>query len=109
MEKPGDGVVSITSPTTIPKNQDVVIAWKTDDADILGFEIRIGTVAGQWDVFSGRLGKDLRETRLPALPQNMTPLFVEFGYIVSSSAMNQGHASTENVLLNEEPMEITRV
>jgi len=109
MEKLEDGVVSITSPTTIPKNQDIVIAWKTNDADILGFEVRIGTVAGQWDVFSGRLGKDLRETRLSALPQNKTPLFVEFGYTVSSSATVQGHESTENVLLNEEPFQITRV
>lgn len=69
----------------------------------------VGTVAGQWDVYSGRLGKDLREITLPGLPQNMTPLFVEFGYVVSSSATMHAHDSTENVLLNEEPFQITRV
>ena len=61
----------------------------------------VGTVAGQWDVYSGQLGKDLREIRLPGIPQNMTPLFVEFGCIVSSSVTMHGHDSTENVLLNE--------
>jgi len=69
----------------------------------------VGTVAGQWDVYSGRLGKDLREIRLPGIPQNMTLLFVEFGYIVSSSVTMHGHDSTEHVLLNQEPFQITRV
>ena len=69
----------------------------------------VGTVAGQWDVYSGRLGKDLREIRLPGIPQNMTLLFVEFGYFVSSSVTMHGHDSTENVLLNEKPLVISRV
>jgi hypothetical protein len=56
-----------------------------------------------------RLGKDLSEIRLPGIPKNMTPLFVEFGYIVSSSVTMHGHDSTENMLLNEEPCQITRV
>jgi hypothetical protein len=103
-----EGGVVITSSTTIPKNQDVVIEWKTDDPYILGFEIRIGRIAGQWDVISRKLGKDLREIRLSAPPQDMTPLFVEFGYIISSDATKQDHESTENVLLSEEPLVISR-
>jgi len=103
------GGVLITSPTTIPKNQDVAIAWKTDNARILGFEVRIGTVAGRWDIFTSRIGKDLREIRLPCLPQDLTTLYVEFGYIVPSIATMHGHASTENVLLTENPLKITRV
>jgi hypothetical protein len=35
-------------------------------------------------------------------------MIVAFGYIVASSAQMQGHESTENVLLNEEPFQITR-
>jgi hypothetical protein len=169
-EAMGERVVLITSPTTIPKDQDIVIAWKIDDETdcaasshtlrddhlrqvtrivikigdslvasrdtglrpekidelaneiaalqssehkssehILGFEIRIGAVAGQWDVFNGRLGNDLREIRLPGLPHRLTPLFVEFGYIVSSSATMHGDESTENRLLSELPFVISRV
>lgn len=164
-EAMGERVVLITSPTTIPKDHDIVIAWKIDDETdcaasshtmrddhlrqgtrivikirdslvasrdtgmgpeqidrllkeisplqssehILGFEIRIGPVAGQWDVFNAQLGKDLREIRLPGLPHSMTPLFVEFGYIVSSSATMHGDESTENRLLSEQPFVISRV
>ncbi len=104
-----DGVVFITSPTTIPKNQDLVISWKTDDQGILGYEIRIGTTPGQWDIFSSRLRTDLREIRLPGLPQHMTPLYVEFGYIVPLDAMPLDHEHSENVLLCEEPLVITRI
>lgn len=104
-----DGEVTITSPTTIPKNQDVGISWETDHQEILGFEIRIGTEAGKWDIFNSRLGRDLRQVKLPGLPDNLTPLYIEFGYIVPSDSMMEGHATSENVLLSEEPMTISRV
>lgn len=109
MKTPEDEFVFITSPTTIPKNQDIVISWKTDSQEILGYEIHIGTEAGQWDVLSSRLRKDLREIRLPDLPQYMTPLYVEFGYLVPSDEMILGHDHSENVLLCEEPLELTRI
>lgn len=101
--------VVITSPCSLPKNQDVVISWKTDNQEILAFEIRIGTEPGRWDILNSRLGRDLREVKLPGLPESMTPLYMEFGYVVPSSSMMTGHESSENVLLSEEPLKITRV
>lgn len=101
--------VVITSPTSLPKNQDVVVSWKANNPDIVGFEIRIGTGDGRWDILNCRLGKDLREVRLPGLPETLTPLYMEFGYIVPSSSMMTGHESYANALLSEEPLKFTRV
>jgi hypothetical protein len=104
-----DGVVHITSSTTLPKNQDVVISWKTDNQEILGYEIRIGAEAGRWDILNSRLGRELREIKLPGLPDHLTSLYVEFGYIVPSHSMDSDHETTENVLLSETPFKISRV
>lgn len=101
--------VVITSADCQPKNQDVVISWKVENPEIVAFEIRIGTQKGYWDILNSRLGKDLREIKLPGLPETLTPLYVEFGYTIPSGSMMEEHDGYANVLLSEEPKEIVRV
>lgn len=99
--------VEITSPTTIPLSDDVLITWKTDSSEILGFDVRIGTEEGSWDVLNCGLGAMVREVSLPNLSKGLTKLYLEFGYVVPSNAMEHGHAS-ENILLSEKPIPIWR-
>ena len=99
--------VSLTSSTVIPKCQDVVISWKTNNPEILGYEICVGTVAGKWDQLISQIGKDVRAIKLPDLSPDITKLFVEFSYTVPSNTTNH-HESSETVLLYE-AWEISRV
>ena len=97
--------VVITSPTTIPLEDDVVISWDINNQEILGFDVRIGTAEGLWDVFNGRLGKMVREVRLPGLPDDLVKLFLEFGYTVPSPDVDE---RSENILISEKPIPIWR-
>lgn len=107
--------VSLTSPNVIPKDQDVLISWKSINQEILGYEICVGTVAGVWDVCHCEVGKDVREIKLPGLPYNLTPLFVEFSYTIPAETVHSipshtmhDHESSESVLVHE-AWEISRV
>ena len=105
----GNGVVSLISSTTVSKNEQVVIAWKTDNPEIVSFDIRIGTPGGRWDVLSATVGQRVSEIRLPSLPPELTPLYLEFGYTIPSGTGMHGHTHYENVLLTEDPIVISRV
>jgi hypothetical protein len=99
--------VSLTSSTVIPKGQDVLISWKTNNPEILGYEICVGTVAGRWDQLVSQLGKDVRAIKLPDLSPDITKLFIEFCYSIPSNTTHH-HESSETVLLHE-AWEISRV
>lgn len=105
----GNGVVALISSTTVSKNEHVVIAWQTDNPEIVSFDIRVGTQGGRWDILSATVGNRVREIRLPSLPPDLTPLFLEFGYTIPSGTGMHGHTHYENVLLTENPIEISRV
>jgi hypothetical protein len=100
--------VSLTNSTVIPKDQDVMISWKTNNPKILSYEICVGTVAGRWDQLISQLGKDVRAIKLPDLSPDITSLFVEFSYRVPSEIMTDHHESSECVVLYE-ALEISRV
>lgn len=103
--------VYLTSAAVVPKDQDVVVSWKTDNQNILGFEVCVGTSPGLWNQLNSRLGKDVRAIKLPGLSPDITMLFVEFSYIVPSEVPSETmhhHESSESVLLHE-AWEISRV
>jgi hypothetical protein len=103
--------VFITSPAVIPKDQDVVISWKTDNQEILGFEVCVGRSPGLWDQLDSHLGKDVGAIKLPGLQPDITRLFVEFSYTIPSKVASDTmhhHESSESVLLHE-AWEISRV
>lgn len=99
--------VEITSKTTIPLDEDLIIAWKTNDEEIWGFDLRIGTEEGDWNVLNCHVGAMVREVSLPALPKELNKLFLEFSYVVPFNAMHHG-AGSENILLSEKPIPIWR-
>lgn len=104
-EPPKD--VVIISSDVIPKDQDVVISWKSNNPRILGYEICVGTVAGQWDQLDSQFGKDVRSIKLPELSPDITSLFIEFSYTISSETTDH-HESSICVMLHE-ALKISRV
>ncbi|MDF0644569.1 MAG: hypothetical protein P0111_11090 [Nitrospira sp.] len=99
--------VEITSQTTIPIQEDVIIAWKTNGEEILGFDIRIGATEGDWDVLNCHVGPMVQQISLPELPKNLTKLYLEFSYTIPAAAMHHG-VGYEHVLLSEKPIPIWR-
>ncbi|MDC8450239.1 MAG: hypothetical protein LV473_18065 [Nitrospira sp.] len=103
--------ICLTSPAVISKDQDVVVSWKTSNQEILGYEICVGTAAGQWDQLICQVGKDVRAIKLPGLSPDITQLFVEFSYTINSEIPSEAmhhHESSESVVLHE-AWEISRV
>lgn len=112
--------VSVTCPTTMPRGQDVVISWKTHNKEVEGLEISVGTAPGLWDLFTDQFGPQLKEARLPALPSDLTEIYIEFRYIVpyvhSENATTgtvgntmEDHDRWEIRLLHEDPLRISIV
>ncbi len=112
--------VCIKCSATISKDQEVIISWETNNPEIMGFEISIGTAVGKWDLFTGQFRKDFREVRLPGLSHDLESLYVEFRYIVpylhsenepvhASSKVTQEYDRYEIRLLEETPLMISRV
>lgn len=97
--------VQITSPTSIPLDRDVVIEWDVS-GEVVGFDVRIGTERGKWDILSCRLGGSVRAVSLPKLDKSISTLYLEFGYIVRIDVHE--HEETENILVTEDPIVIRR-